>query len=37
MEKIKGIHIDEDRIDLNISDHNLVRASFNIGVQEEIR
>jgi len=37
MEKFKGKHIDEDRIDLNISDHNLVRAWFNIGVQEEIR
>merc|ERR1711909_46617 len=37
MEKFKGMHIDEDRIDLNISDHNLVRAWFNIGIQEEIR
>ena len=37
MKKIKGMHIDEDRIALNISDHNLVRAWFNIGKEEEAR
>ena len=37
MEKFKGMHIDEDRIALNKSDHNLVRAWFNIGKEEEAR
>jgi len=37
IQKFRGMHIDEDRIDLNISDHNLMRAWFNIGVQEEIK
>merc|ERR1712121_211859 len=30
-ESYRGMHIDEDRAILNISDHNLVRAWFRIG------
>ena len=37
MKKIKGMFIDEDKIDLDISDHNLIRAWFNMGVSEEIK
>ena len=37
MEKFKGMFIDEDKIDLDISDHNLIRAWFNMGVSEEIK
>ena len=35
MERFKGMHIDEDKEELDISDHNLAKARFNIGVQEE--
>ena len=35
MEQFKGIHIDEDKEELDISDHNLVKAWFNIGGEEE--
>ena len=35
MEHFKGMHIDENREELNISDHNLVKTWFNIGIQEK--
>ena len=35
MEQFKGMHIDEDKEELDIIDHNLVKAWFNIEIQEE--
>ena len=35
MEHFKGMHIDENREELNISDHNLVKTWFNIGRGEK--
>ena len=35
-EKFKGMQIDENKEQLNISDHNLVRAWFNIGGEEKL-
>ena len=35
MNKYKGMYIDEDKIQLNISDHCLVRVWFKIGTNNE--
>ena len=35
MEQFKGMHRDENKEELNISDHNLVKSWFNIGGKEK--
>ena len=35
MEHFKGMYIDENKEELNISDHNLVKSWFNIGGEEK--
>ena len=35
MEYFRGMYIDENREELNISDHNLVKSWFNIGGEEK--
>ena len=34
MEQFRSMHIDEDKEELDISDHNLLKAWFNIGEEE---
>ena len=35
LEKFMGMHIDEDRMLLNISDHCLIRVRFRVGTNNE--